>query len=104
MRPCNQCRQPVENSVAICDDCRLWNATHSEHQSGAKSNRKDATKENANPQADYSYAILMGAFSMVITALFALIGMAIYGIDGFVVGGSIGLIVGVIVFSIAIKM
>ena len=105
MRPCNQCRQPVENSVTICEQCKKWNASHSQDQSEAPG---DTSHESANRKsdiyADYSYALMMGVFSLVITALFALIGMAIYGFDGFVIGGSIGLVLGLVLFSIMIKM
>ena len=28
MRPCNQCRQPVENAAEICQACEEYNAEH----------------------------------------------------------------------------
>lgn len=105
MRPCNQCRQPVENSVRICDDCRQWNQSQLEKESAQPgSNYPESSEHDPGTYSDYSYAILMGTFSLVITALFALIGLAIHGFDGFVIGGSAGLIIGIVLFSLMIKM
>lgn len=106
MRPCNQCRRPVENNVVICDACKDWNAAQ-RTDSGNKQDELGSEQggfDRNEVQGDYSYAILMGAFSLVITGLFALIGMLIYGFDGFMAGGAVGLVVGVVLFSVAIKM
>ena len=105
MRPCNQCRQPVENNVTICDECKQWNSSHAQDDSsGSESNLQASSVNNKNAHADYSYAILMGIFSLVITALFALIGFAVGEFYGFFVGALIGIVAGVALFSITIKM
>ena len=28
MRPCNQCRQPIENAALLCEACEQYNAEH----------------------------------------------------------------------------
>ena len=104
MRPCNQCRRPVENNVTICDECKQWNASNVEDESDAESRLAASSDGDSIPHADYSYALLMGLFSLVITALFSLIGLVVGGSYGLVVGGSIGVVVGVVLFSITIKM
>ncbi len=104
MRPCNQCRQPVENDITICDECRQWNEVHPEDDlSGLKPPLETPLESESKPIADHSYAILMGTFSLVITALFALIGLEVDGLEGFMIGGSIGFFIGLALFSIMIK-
>ncbi len=99
MRPCNQCRQPVENSVLICEECARFNA---EQGIPAESNEPFAPQDEELAM-DHSYSILMGAFSCIITALCALVGLAIYNWSGLLVGGAIGLLTGVIMFMILIR-
>ena len=54
--------------------------------------------------ADYSYAILMGIFCVVVTGIFALVGATINGSQGFLWGSLLGVLLGTIVFSVAIRL
>ena len=105
MRPCNQCRQPVENNVFVCDDCQRWNEQQTENDS-------ESAKPDDPPQADlsggdlfvdHSYSILLGIFSCIISALFALVGLEISSWTGFFLGAGIGLLSGLVMFTILIR-
>ena len=87
----------------ICESCKQWNAANADDDAPNAADSTRSKNESPGP-ADYSYALLLGSFSMIIVALFALIGLAVYGFQGFVVGGVVGFVVGVILFTISIKM
>ena len=60
--------------------------------------------EDSELLADYSYAIVMAVFCVVVTGIFALVGAAIHDSSGFIWGCLIGGILGSIVFSVAVRI
>jgi hypothetical protein len=105
MRPCNQCRQPVENNVLICDDCKRWveqeNGDHPRLDPATESQPTDVS--GGDMLVDHSYSILMVVFSCIVTALFALVGLAVNDWTGFLIGGGIGLVSGIVIFVFLIR-
>jgi len=96
MRPCNQCRKPVENRVMICDQCKAYNEAHGlKPPKTIRANTEDDVEApDVEPVYDRSLTQILSAFYLVIMLLGALIGVLIYGgVFGFIAGGVIGLII-----------
>jgi hypothetical protein len=99
MRPCNLCRQPVENRRLICEECERRNEDAGNPYKASVGLRVDESQmPNDEPVIDHSFNILMLAFDGVIAALGAMLGLATYGWTGFLIGGAIGSAVGVFLF------
>ena len=99
MRPCNQCRQTVENGVFICSQCEDYNAKHNlEPPQPVKANPADDLEGGPNRIADSSVAQVVSAFYAVTGLLGALVGLVLFGtFQSFLIGGLIGL-VGCVIF------
>ena len=105
MRPCNQCRQPVENDVLICEQCKRWIETEGGDNPGfdGKSELSSADPSGGDLLVDHSHSILMGLFSCIMTALLALTGLAVHDWIGFLIGGGIGVVAGILIFTVLIR-
>ena len=105
MRPCNRCRQPVENNVLICEPCKRWieqeNESSGESEGQAESPLVDVS--GGDLSIDHSYSILMGLFIVIMTALLALVGLAVHDWIGFLIGGGVGVVSGVLIFTVLIR-
>ena len=99
MRPCNQCGHPVENNILVCADCKAWNEVNAPAEQ-----INDDKPPSSDFYADHSYAILMGIFCLIITALFALVGLAVNHTPGFLIGGAAGILIGATMFTVMIRM
>jgi hypothetical protein len=98
MRPCNQCRQPIENRRLICEECERRNEDEGNPYKASVGIRVDNQMPSDEPVIDHSFNILMLAFDGVIAALGAMLGLATFGWTGFLIGGAIGCAVGVFLF------
>lgn len=94
MRPCNQCRQPVENGVFVCSRCEEYNAEHNlESPQPVQANLADDLEGGPNKKSDRSLGQVANAFYLVTVLFSALVGLAIFGtVQSFIIGGLIGLI------------
>ena len=105
MRPCNQCRQPVENDVEICEQCDRWNVTHPDSTTSPSKRAPIPLQPDENDfYADHSYGILMGIFCAIVAALFALVGLTVNGLGGFAIGCTAGIILGAVLFTVMVRM
>ena len=95
MRPCNQCRQAVENEVLICPKCEEYNRKHNlQPPRPVQANPADDL-EGGGPGkiSDGSLGQVASAFYLVTILLGAFVGLAIFGtFQAFFVGGLIGLL------------
>lgn len=99
MRPCNQCRQPIENKDLICARCEALNLERGVKPKPHVGINCENESHSPNPR-DYSLntlAILMGATAMLMCALG---GLALADLRGFVTGGAVGLLGGLILYSL----
>lgn len=94
MRPCKQCRQPVENAVFICPQCEEYNAKHNlEPPQPVQANPADDLEGRSGKITDGSLGQVANAFYLVTILLGALVGLALFGtIQSFIIGGLIGLV------------
>ena len=94
MRPCNQCRQPVENEVLICPRCEEYNAKHNlQPPKPLKANPAEDLEGGATNSSDRSLGQVANVFYMITVLLGALIGLAVFGtFQAFIIGGLIGLV------------
>jgi hypothetical protein len=100
MRPCNQCRQPIENRRLICEQCEQKNLDEGNPYRasvGLHTGENDLPDEEEDI-VDHSFNILLLTFDAIIAALGAMLGLASYGWAGFFVGGAAGLLVGLFLF------
>ncbi|MCP4477362.1 MAG: hypothetical protein GY880_15595 [Planctomycetaceae bacterium] len=105
MRPCNLCRKPVENGEMLCGNCSSIEVERlADEAKKIRLTQPEHNVEESELLADYSYAIVMAVFCVVVTGIFALVGAAINGSPGFLWGCLIGGILGTVVFSVAIRM
>ncbi len=96
MRPCNQCRKPVENRVMICDDCKAYNLEFglAPKKTIQANTEGDLEPPAVEPNYDRSLGQIANAFYVVLVLLGALIGVvALGGFKGFVVGGIVGFVI-----------
>ena len=94
MRPCNQCRQTVENGVFICKKCEEYNAKHNlEPPKPIQANPAEDLEGDQGTTMDNSLGQVANAFYAVTVLLGALIGLATFGtLHSFIIGGLIGLV------------
>ena len=105
MRPCNLCRKPVENGDMLCASCSsIEDERLADEAKKIRATEPENRVEDSELLADYSYAIVMAVFCVVVTGIFALVGAAIHGSSGFIWGCFIGGILGSIVFSVAVRI
>ncbi len=105
MRPCNFCRKPIENGEILCANCSsIEGEKFAEESRKIQLTQPEHNVEESELIADYSYAIVMGVFCVVVTGIFALVGAVIDGSEGFLWGSLIGGILGTIAFSVAIRI
>lgn len=99
MRPCNQCRKPIENRRLICRECEQRNRDDGNpYKASVGLHVNDNASPNDEKVVDHSFNILMLAFDGVIAALGAMMGLAVYGWTGFFIGGAVGLSMGLFLF------
>ena len=104
MRPCNLCRKPIENGDMLCEICSSIEVQRLADEARKIQIAQPSHKvEEGELLADYSYAIIMAIFCLVVTGVFALVGATINGSQGFLWGSLLGVILGAIGFSVAIK-
>ncbi len=83
MRPCNLCRQPIENRRLICEECERRNEDAGNPYKASVGLRVDESQmPNDEPVIDHSFNILMLAFDGVIAALGAMLGLHHLWLDG----------------------
>lgn len=105
MRPCNLCRKPIENGDMLCQECSSIEVDRlADEAKKIQVTQPEHKVEEGELIADYSYAILMGIFCVVVTGIFALVGATINGSQGFLWGSLLGVLLGTIVFSVAIRL
>ena len=95
MRPCNQCRQPVENEVFVCPQCEEYNRKHNlESPKPVQANPADDLEGGGHGKiSDGSLGHVANAFYLVTVLLGAFVGLAIFGtFQSFIIGGLIGLV------------
>ena len=94
MRPCNQCRQTVENGVFICKQCEEYNAKHNlDPPRPVQANPAEDLEAGSGNLLDRSLGQVAYAFYLVTVLLAALVGLAIFGtFQSFIIGGLIGLV------------
>lgn len=101
MRPCNQCRHPIENRRLICEQCEQRNLDEGNPYKASIGLHSESKKNQDDERyVDHSFNILLLAFDAVIAALGALLGLATFGWTGFFIGGAVGLITGLFVFLV----
>ena len=93
MRPCNQCRRPVENDVFICEVCREYNETHGTEPPPQPVGMADELPD-VPTERDFSYTAMVLFFNVLLIAIGALLGLALFGPGGVMPGGVIGLFLG----------
>ena len=95
MRPCNQCRRPVENDVFLCEQCAKYNEEHGvEAPKTMRAFMGDVEPPPVDPNLDGSVTQLATFFYCVVGLLFGLLGFALFGIQGLVIGGLVGTFLG----------
>ena len=104
MRPCNLCRKPIENGDMLCENCSLIEVERlADEARKIQVTQPFHIVEEGELLADYSYAIIMAIFCLVVTGVFALVGATINGSQGFPWGSFLGVILGAMGFLVAIK-
>ena len=99
MRPCNQCRRPIENRRLICSQCEKRNRDEGNPYKASVGLRIDDHESRREEKyVDHSFNILMLAFDAVIATLGALVGLALFGWTGLLIGGTTGLLIGLFLF------
>ena len=93
MRPCKQCRQPVENGVYICPQCVQYNTQNDlQPPQPIRANPADDLESGTASPHDSSLGQVTKAFFLIIGLLGAMIGLAVFGsLQSFIIGGLIGL-------------
>ncbi len=99
MRPCNQCRTPIENAQLICKECKRRNEEAGVVYDGSPRIQTELGDHEQPKEGDSSYTLLMMTFYFVITALCGLIGLLAFGKEGFYTGICFGLITSLFLFS-----
>lgn len=94
MRPCNQCRQPVENGVYICQQCEQYNVQNDlQPPQPIQANPADDLEAGSENSYDGTLRQVSNAFYLILGLLGALIGLAVFGsFQSFIIGGLIGLV------------
>ena len=101
MRPCNQCRKPVENRVMICEECKSYNAEHglSAPKTIHANTEGDLEPPAVEPEYDRSLNQVANVLYVVMMLIGALMGLAIFGgFKSFLIGGFIGMVLCAIFF------
>ena len=104
MRPCSQCKRPVENSVHVCADCEAYNREH-----GLEPPRRVATntevEDDSNQPAfrDLGMDVMSMAFYLSAAVICALVGYLINTWAGLAIGGMIGFLVGISAIRLLIQ-
>ena len=105
MRPCNLCRKPIENGDMLCEQCSTIEIKRlADDAKKIRATQPAHNVEEGEILADYSYAIIMAIFCVIVTGIFALVGAVINGSQGFLWGSLLGAGLGTIVFSVAIRI
>ncbi|MFK7769971.1 MAG: hypothetical protein AB8B55_22375 [Mariniblastus sp.] len=99
MRPCNQCRAPIENAALICDDCEKRNLVVGYKYDGAPRIQTETPKHKQPREGDYSYGLLLLAFCAVVSTICALVGLLVAGRQGFYTGCFVGFCISMFLFS-----
>lgn len=95
MRPCNQCRKPVENRVMICEACKAYNAEHglSPPKTIHANTEGDLEPPAVEPEYDRSLKQVANVLYVVVMLIGALLGLALFGgFQSFLIGGILGLV------------
>ena len=87
MRPCNQCKQPVENEVFICEKCEAYNEQHGYETPKPLQAFTGDLHSNANLPHDDSMDLFMWLFLGSIGLGCALFGYLAGGFSGFFIAG-----------------
>ena len=95
MRPCNQCRKPVDNSVFICEKCKAYNEEHGiEAPKSIKAFSGSAGPPSTSPESATSLIHMGLAFQGIVSLLCGLFCYLVFDWTGFLVGALLGIIVG----------
>jgi hypothetical protein len=90
MRPCNQCRQPIENSLQLCDECEQYNRDHGVEAKPPVSMSPFDPNDLKPVPLDASLNVMLLMLGFCCACLGLLIGMLFgnltYALVGFVVG------------------
>ena len=105
MRPCNQCRKPVENDVFICKACEAFNEERGiEPPTEMGAYQGDPNPENfAQMKPANRFVVLPNAFSIILFLIGALTGLLYFETFGaFLIGGLVSLIGGTLGFRLLV--
>ena len=95
MRPCDQCRQPVENHQRICGECEQYNREHGLEPPPPISARPHDPNQLAPVPLDASVNLLTLGMGVTALILAGLIGLALGSLKVAIIGGGVAVLVAV---------
>lgn len=92
MRPCNQCRQPIENNLQLCEACQDYNKERGIKAKPSVSIKPFDPSTQKPVPFDQTINTIMISFMVCSVVFFGLLGWQLYGVRGFVAGVALGVL------------
>ena len=93
MRPCIQCKKPVENKVFICGKCEAYNEEHGYESPQPPQAYTGQLHSNADMPHDETMDLFMWLFLGCIGLGAALFGYVAAGFSGFLIAGAMAVLI-----------